>query len=456
MIGFLLNLRSYGGLILKKFAAVSLGCAKNLVDSEIMLGQLTGDGWEYTPDFAEAELILVNTCGFIESAKRESVEVILEMAGYKQSGVGRCRILAVAGCLVQRYAADLMKDLPEVDVWVGLGEIDTVAAKLNSTSRRAAPSGKAPFLNEANLPRFQATLRHTAYVKIAEGCNHCCSYCAIPVIKGCFRSRSQESIVREIRELVAAGVKEVNLIAQDISMYGRDLTPRTDLPGLLRVIISQAKPEWIRLLYAHPSGIDRPLLQLMAEEPSVCKYLDLPMQHINARILKLMNRPDSPEDYKDKLSLVREILPQAAVRTTFITGFPTETEAEFAELLEFVKIARFDYMGVFGYSREEDTAAYNLKPQIKPAVKEERRNRLLAVQQEVSTQLLSAWAGRESLVLVDKLLPDGRAVGRTAEFAPDVDGVVYIEAFPVIPGEFVKCRITGNDAYNLFAKVVPT
>jgi ribosomal protein S12 methylthiotransferase len=440
---------------LKKFAAISLGCAKNLVDLEIMLGQLTGDGWEYTPDLAAAELILVNTCGFIESAKREAVEVILEMAGYKQPGTGQCRILAVAGCLVQRYAADLMKDLPEVDVWIGLGEIDAVIAKLNSVSRQTAPSQKAPFLNEVNLPRFQATLRHTAYVKIAEGCDHCCSYCAIPVIKGHFRSRGQESILREVRELVAAGVREINLIAQDITMYGRDLTPRTDLVTLLRAIITQAKPEWIRLLYAYPAGIDRPLLQLMADEPSVCKYLDLPMQHINARILKLMNRPDSPEAYREKLRLVREILPQAAVRTTLITGFPTETEAEFAELLEFVKAARFDHVGVFGYSREEDTPAYNLKPQIQPAVKQERRNRLLAAQQEISAQLLAARVGRESLVLVDKLLPEGRAVGRSPELAPDVDGVVYIEAFSGVPGEFVKCRITGNDAYNLFAKVAP-
>jgi ribosomal protein S12 methylthiotransferase len=440
---------------LKKFAAISLGCAKNLVDLEIMLGQLTGNGWEYTPDLAAAELILVNTCGFIESAKRESVETVLEMAGYKQSGVGQCRILAVAGCLVQRYAADLMKDLPEVDIWIGLGEIDQVIAKLDSVSCQAAPSDKAPFLNEGNLPRFQATLRHTAYVKIAEGCDHCCSYCAIPVIKGHFRSRGQQSIVREVRELVAAGVREINLIAQDITMYGRDLTPRTDLVTLLQALITQAKPEWIRLLYAYPAGIDLPLLQLMAEEPSICNYMDLPMQHINSRILKLMNRPESPEVYKEKLRLIREMVPQVAVRTTFITGFPTETEAEFAELLEFAKTARLDHVGVFEYSREEDTAAYDLKPQIKPEVKAERRNRLLAAQQEISAQLLSAQVGRELLILVDKLLPDGRAVGRAPKFAPDVDGVVYIEAFSGVPGDFVKCRITGNDAYNLFAKVAP-
>jgi ribosomal protein S12 methylthiotransferase len=437
---------------LKKFAAVSLGCAKNLVDSEIMLGQLTQNGWDYTPDFAEAELILVNTCGFIESAKQESVEAILEMAEYKKSGVGQCRWLAVAGCLVQRYATDLMKDLPEVDVWIGLGEIDTVIAKLNSASRQAAPSGKAPFLNESNLPRFQATFGHTAYVKIAEGCNHCCSFCAIPLIKGHFRSRSPESIVREIRELADRGVKEINLIAQDITMYGWDLTPRTNLTTLLEAIIAQAKPEWIRLLYAYPSGIDQSLLQLMANEPSICKYLDLPMQHINSRLLKLMNRPDSPDVYKNKLMLIREILPQVAVRTTFITGFPSETEAEFAEVLEFVKTARFNHVGVFAYSREEETASYLLKPQVQAAVKEERKNRLLAAQQEISAQLLAACISRELIILVDKLLPDGRAVGRSQGLAPDVDGVVYLETFSGGAGEFVKCRITGNDSYNLFAK----
>jgi ribosomal protein S12 methylthiotransferase len=438
---------------LSKLGIVSLGCAKNLVDSEIMLGQLLQSGWELTSDYSVAELILVNTCGFIESAKTESIQQILEMAEYKKPGVGKCRHLVVAGCLVQRYAAELAQDLPEVDYWVGLGEIGEINAKINQGQPKALPVIKAPFLNESDLPRFQATLKHTAYVKIAEGCNHCCAYCAIPVIKGGFHSRSRSSIVREVKQLVASGVREINLIAQDLTMYGRDLTPSINLKALLETIIAEAKPEWIRLLYAYPSGIDRALLELIAREPSICKYIDLPLQHINARILKLMNRPDGPQQLWEKLELIRNMIPKLVLRTTLIVGFPSETEAEFKELLQFVQTARFEHLGVFNYSREEQTAAYQMQPQIKEAVKERRKNTILEAQQAISAQYLAGMVGGNELVLVDQVLENGRSVGRSQGFAPDVDGVVYLEGYRGAAGQIVRCRIIGSDAYNLSAVV---
>jgi ribosomal protein S12 methylthiotransferase len=428
-----------------------LGCAKNLVDSEIMLGQLLGAGWELTADYSVAELILVNTCAFIESAKTESIQQILEMAEYKKPGIGQCRYLVVAGCLVQRYPVQLARDLPEVDYWVGLGEIGEIVAKITQQLPRTLPVIKAPFLNESDLPRFQATLPHTAYVKIAEGCNHWCAYCAIPLIKGKFRSRSLNSIVREVQQLVAAGVKEINLIAQDLTMYGRDLTPATNLTTLLQTLITAARPEWIRLLYAYPSGIDRPLLELISKEASLCKYLDLPLQHCNARILKLMNRPETPKQVREKLTLIRSVIPQVVLRTTLIVGFPSETAAEFSQLLQFVRENRFEHLGVFCYSREEQTAAYEIQPQIRAAIKERRKRRVLETQQVISSQYLAKQVGNTELVLVDRILADGRAVGRGQGFAPDVDGVVYLEGYQGEPGVLVRCRIIGSDAYNLTA-----
>jgi ribosomal protein S12 methylthiotransferase len=438
---------------LKKLGVVSLGCAKNLVDTEIMLGQLLREGWELTTDYSTAELILVNTCGFIQNAKTESIEQILAMAEYKKPGVGNCHYLAVAGCLVQRYAAELAAGFPEVDYWIGLGEIGEINAKIAESQLKKLPELKAPFLNESDLPRFSATLKHTAYLKIAEGCDHRCSYCAIPVIKGGFRSRSPEAIVREAKRMVRSGVREINLIAQDLTMYGRDLAPRTNLRTLLEELIATARPQWIRLLYAYPSGIDQALLELIAREPSLCKYLDLPLQHINARLLKLMNRPDSPERLREKLGMIREIVPGIVLRTTLIVGFPSETTAEFAELLQFVRTARFEHLGVFSYSREEQTAAYAMRPQVTTAIKEKRRHMLLQAQQAISAAWLAKRIGRSEAVLVDHLLAGGRAVGRSQALAPDIDGVIYLEGYRGAPGEIVQCRVTGSDQYNLFATV---
>jgi ribosomal protein S12 methylthiotransferase len=440
---------------MSKIAVTSLGCAKNLVDTEIMLGQLTEAGWEVTSNFQEAELILVNTCGFIGPAKQESIDEIIRMAEYKKPNQGSCRKLVVAGCLVQRYAAELIKELPEVDVWLGLGEIGKIVSLINERKPQEGPDLSAvPFLNQASLTRWQATLSHTTFIKVAEGCSHNCAYCAIPLIKGKFRSVNPEAIISEVKRMVEHGVKEFNLIAQDLTVYGKDLEPGTNLESLLERLIKEAKPPWIRLLYSYPSGINPGLLKLIANEPSICNYLDLPLQHINARILKLMNRRENPEQLRKKLALIRELVPDITLRTSFIVGFPSESEAEFWELADFVGEGIFQHAGVFVYSREEGTKAFDMRPQLSEKVKEERREILLERQGKVSAQYLAGQIGKEVLVLIDKILPDGRAIGRSTAFAPEVDGVIYIEKTKRQAGEFVTVRITGSDVYNLTAKAI--
>lgn len=436
-----------------KIAVSSLGCAKNLVDTEIMLGQLTKAGWEVTSDFQKADLILVNTCGFIGPAKEESIDEILKMAEYKNPNQGNCRKLVVTGCLVQRYAADLIKELPEVDLWLGLGQIGDIAKLVQISGGSKEPDlTTAPFLNQENLPRWQATLKHTTFIKIAEGCSHNCAYCAIPLIKGKFRSVKPDSIINEVKSMVDRGVKEFNLIAQDLTMYGRDLEPKTSLERLLERLVTEAKPDWIRLLYAYPTGIDLGLLKLIASEPSICNYLDLPLQHINPRILKMMNRNETPNRLLEKIALIKETVPDIVLRTTFIVGFPSETEAEFEELVNFVGEGLFQHAGVFAYSREEGTKSFLFRPQIGAKVKERRREILLRKQEQISERFLAGQIGKETVVLIDGILPDGRAVGRSSAFAPEVDGVIYLEGTGRQPGEFVNARITGSDVYNLTAK----
>jgi ribosomal protein S12 methylthiotransferase len=442
-----------------RIAVISLGCAKNLVDTEIMLGQIIQAGWELTRNFGEADLILVNTCGFIEDAKAESLDSIIEMAEYKKPGRGVCSKLVVTGCLVQRYAQDLAREIPEVDCWIGLDGVGSVMAEIG---KAATPKSQLnffgePFLNNENLPRYQVTFPHTTYVKIAEGCDHRCSYCAIPLIKGRFRSRNLEAIVTEVSTLVRAGVKEINLIAQDITRYGRDLNPRVNLKNLLEEIISRAKPHWLRLLYAYPTGIDAELLEFIASQPSICKYLDLPLQHINDRILKLMNRKESPEKLREILNMIRTQIPGITLRTTFLTGFPTETEPEFEEVLALVAEGLFQHVGVFAYSAEEGTGSFAYVDDVPEIVKQERKKRILETQRHISSRKLSGLRGQKAEVLIDKISPDGQVVGRTERFAPEIDGVVYVSAAEgdqsaaFQAGKFVSGMITGSDDYNLWA-----
>lgn len=438
-----------------KMAVVSLGCSKNLVDTEIMLGRLVDAQWELTLNFEEAALILVNTCGFIETAKKESIEQILEMARYKLPDVGQCQKLVVAGCLVQRYRRELGADIPEVDHWIGLQEVPQIAGIIAGEVDRAGDAAREPsFLNNQNFERYRVTLKHTAFLKIAEGCNHRCAYCAIPIIKGGFHSRNPGAILSEAVALVRTGVKELNIIAQDITMYGADLANGFNLRILLEEIISKARPDWIRLLYAYPSGITEELLQLIRSEPTICKYLDIPLQHINGRLLKLMNRPDSPEFLRDRLRLIRETVPGMTLRTTFITGFPSETDEEFAELQQFVEEGHFEHVGAFAYSREEQTVAYRLPDQISDQVKEARQQQLLNAQQGISRNFLAELVQKQEPILVDRILADGKAIGRTQALAPEVDGVVYLQGFHGQAGEFVSGIITGSDSYNLFARPV--
>lgn len=435
-----------------KVAVVSLGCAKNLVDTEIMLGQFIDNGFDLTQDFAEAELILVNTCGFIQTAKEESIHHILEMAGYKDPKQGRCSKLVVAGCLVQRYSTELALEIPEVDYWINQAEIGSVIDLMKEPDRKIPKNSDLPFLNNENLRRYQVTLPHTTYVKIAEGCNHCCSYCAIPLIKGKFRSRHMDAIINEIKGLVKSGVQEINLIAQDITMYGRDIPGHINLKDLLAQIIREANPHWIRLLYAYPTGIDDELLEFIAAQPTICKYLDIPLQHISSRILRMMNRPDSPEQVMKLLARIKSTIPGIVLRSTFIVGFPSESDHEFQELVDFISEGYFQHVGVFTYSVEEGTAAFHNKPQIKESVKQVRRNRLLEVQRPISARFLASLTGRQCEILIDKVLPDGTMVGRTPFLAPEVDGVVYCKNFSGPPGEFKQGKIIQSDEYNLWAE----
>lgn len=437
-----------------KMAVMSLGCSKNLVDTEIMLGRLVDAQWQVTPNFEEAELILVNTCGFIESAKQESIEGILEMARYKLPEVGRCKKLVVAGCLVQRYRQELGQDIPEVDHWIGLQEVAQIARIITGETVPASNSPASSFLNNQNLSRYRVTLKHTAFLKIAEGCNHRCAYCAIPIIKGGFRSRNPEAIIKEAVTFVQSGVKELNIIAQDITMYGRDLSKGLNLRTLLEEIIATAHPEWIRLLYAYPSGVTRDLLELMAAEPTICKYLDLPLQHIQGRLLKLMNRPESPEFIRERVQFIRETVPGITLRTTFITGFPSETEEEFLQLHQFVAEGHFNHVGAFAYSKEEQTPAYSFSGHLSEQVKKDRQERLLKTQREISKGFLTKFVGKQVVILVDRVLENQEAIGRTQAQAPEVDGVVHLRDYHGQAGEFIVGIVTGNDSYNLFAKPV--
>jgi ribosomal protein S12 methylthiotransferase len=442
-----------------------------------MLGQIIQGGWSLTHNFAEADLILINTCGFIGDAKTESLDTIMEMAGYKKSGQGVCSKLVVTGCLVQRYAQDLAREIPEVDCWIGLDGVGSVLEQiekaeaqkshlLDGYSKTTLDRGLIrpnffgePFLNNENLPRYQVTLPHTAYVKIAEGCDHWCSYCAIPLIKGKFRSRNTEAIVTEISTLVRAGVKEINLIAQDITRYGRDLYPQVDLKHLLREIIFRAKPDWLRLLYAYPTGIDAGLLEFIRSQPSICKYLDLPLQHINPRILKLMNRNESPEEMREALNLIRTLIPGITLRTTFITGFPTETEPEFEEVLALVAEGFFQHVGVFTYSAEEGTRSFDFGDDIPEEVKQERKRRIIEAQRQISARKLAELRGQKAVVLIDKTIAEGQSIGRTERFAPEIDGVVYLgategqQSAQARPGQFITGIITSSDDYNLWVKI---
>ncbi|MEK7284189.1 MAG: 30S ribosomal protein S12 methylthiotransferase RimO [Acidobacteriota bacterium] len=436
-----------------KVGMVSLGCPKNLVDSEVMLGTLKQGGYELTPDPAAADVIVVNTCTFIEPARRESIDTILEMAGHKKTG--RCRRLVVAGCMVQRNHDELRRALPEIDALVGLNDIERIAeaCALEAGARFEPSRERATYLYTHASPRLLATPRHTAYVKISEGCDHTCSFCAIPSFRGLQRSRSVASIVEEARALAAAGVVEINLIAQDTTDYGRDLADGTSAAGLLRALDEVEGIRWFRVLYAYPNRITPEFVAALASAGRVARYLDVPLQHADATMLKAMRRGGSAATHMKLVETLRREVPGIALRTTFIVGFPGETEEQFQTLCAFVRDAEFDHVGVFTYSVEKGTEAAGLPDDVPAGAKEERRLALMSVQERVAARRSRALVGRTLAVLVDGPPEDSDLLlcGRTEGQAPEIDGRVILTDAPgpLSPGTFVRARIEEAHPFDL-------
>jgi ribosomal protein S12 methylthiotransferase len=459
----------------KRVGVISLGCAKNLVDTEVMLGHLSDAGWEFVRDPVEADVIVVNTCSFIGPAREESVRTILEAAELKKNG--RLERLVVAGCMVQRYPDELRKEMPEVDAFVGLDELHRIVEQSEGADaappsdlpvltgpgaakpRKDAPSvpwSAATYLYDDTTPRTLATPSWTAYVKIAEGCDHTCSFCAIPSFRGSFRSRSPESVVREAQELAAGGVREINLIAQDSSHYGRDLGMKDGLAELLRQLDQVRDLRWIRVHYLYPNTITDGLIEAMASTERVVPYVDLPLQHAHPDMLRRMRRGGSAESHARLLDRMRNAIPGVTLRSTFIVGFPGETDGEFEALVDFVREQRFDHLGVFTYSHEEGTTALELDDDVPEDVKESRRERLMQVQQEIVFEANERRLGRLEEVVIEGAHPDTDhlLVGRTCRQAPDVDGQILINDGTATPGEFVQVRLTETAGYDLVGGIV--
>ncbi|MEZ4600925.1 MAG: 30S ribosomal protein S12 methylthiotransferase RimO [Syntrophotaleaceae bacterium] len=441
----------------RKVCMVSLGCAKNLVDAEVMLGYLPSERYEIVTDESQAEIIIVNTCAFISDAKEESVETILEVADQKKKG--RCRMLVVAGCLSQRHPAELAEELPEVDIFMGPGEVPRIAELIEA--REAAESslvavGRPDYLYDHNSPRVKSSPFYSSYVKIAEGCDNLCSYCVIPQLRGSLRSRSIASVEAEVRRLVANGVQEVNLIAQDLTAYGRDRTDVARLEDLLRTLVRIDGLRWLRLLYAYPDGISDELIELMATEDKICNYLDLPLQHVDDTILLRMNRRINQAGIRSLLERIRGRLPDITLRTSFIVGFPGETEQQFATLLGFVNEGHFDRVGVFRYSCEEGTPAAVMEDQVPERIKKSREQKLMKAQQRVSFRRNRSLVGRIVPVLVEGFSEETDLLlsGRSIRQAPDIDGQVYITAGQALVGTIVPLRITDSSDYDLIGEIV--
>ncbi len=439
-----------------KVGFVSLGCPKNLVDTEVMMGQLASRGHELTPRAEEADVIVVNTCSFIDPARRESVDTILEMAAHKKTG--RARRLIVAGCLVERYRDEIRANIPEVDAVIGANEIESIVAACQG--ERVEPRAE-PFLYHDLTPRVLATPRHYAYIKIAEGCNHPCAFCVIPQLRGGFRSRRPESVAAEAGRLFAAGVREVNLIGQDTTCYGEDLGIKDGLASLLGRLarIETPHPKWVRFLYAYPNKITPRLLDTMAAHAAIAPYLDVPLQHASARLLRRMKRGGSGDIFLKLLERIRRTVPGVAVRTSMIVGFPGETETDFDELCDFVREARFDHLGVFSYSDEETGASFRLDGKVDRRAIYNRRRRLMAIQRRVSRRRHRELVGREATVLVEGPSQESELVweARLATQAPDIDGVCYLSDLgegPARPGQFRRMRILEAADYDLVGALV--
>lgn len=435
----------------RKAAVVSLGCAKNLVDTENMLGLLSENGFEFTTDEHNADLLLVNTCGFIESAKEESIEAILNLADQKKTKNSK---LIVTGCLAQRYKDELMKEIPEIDAIIGTGGISqviNVVEKVFSGERINAVC-EPGYENTRLLPRILSNPGQSVYLKIAEGCNNRCAYCAIPSIRGPYRSKPMELIEQEAVQLIQNGAKEILLVAQDTTRYGFDLYQKYLLPELASKLAENPGLTWLRIMYCYPTYFTDELIQVIANEPKICNYIDLPLQHASDKILKAMHRRGSVQDIKNLIEKLRAAIPDLTLRTSFIVGFPGETEADFQELLNFMQEIKFDRVGVFKYSQEEGTPAAEMSGQIDEETKEDRYNRAMELQQKISHDLNQKKIGRTLQVLVEGELSDepGTYVGRSEGDAPEIDGLVYFKAGRKVHlGELVKVEIKSVTEYDL-------
>ncbi|MGE9842188.1 30S ribosomal protein S12 methylthiotransferase RimO [Selenomonas bovis] len=440
-----------------KAGFVSLGCSKNLVDTEMMLGILREHGIELTPEPAEADILIVNTCAFIESAKEESITTILNMAEYKESG--RCRSLIVAGCLGQRYGQELLDDMPEADAIIGTGAWNRImeAVEESLKGHRVVIAGEDKLLYDEHTPRITTTPAYTAYVKIAEGCNNRCAFCAIPYIRGAYRSRPIEDIRDEVVNLAARGVKEIILIAQDTTEYGRDLYGEPQLAKLLRTLCTVEGVHWIRTLYSYPTYFSDELIETIASEPKLVKYVDLPMQHAHDDVLRRMHRPDTQASMRALIEKLRTRIPGVTIRSTFIVGFPGETDAQYQTLRNFLEEMRLDKVGVFTYSREEGTPAYDMPNQVPEDVMQERYHDLMSLQCKISEELNHELEGRELEVLVEGRDEEQAniAVGRSYREAPDVDGQVYIEGDTDSQiGDLVRVRVLQGFTYDVVGERV--
>ncbi len=440
-----------------KVGMVSLGCPKNLVDSEVMLGMLARQGYELTPQAEQAEVIIVNTCAFIDPAKRESIETILEMAEYKKTGAARK--LVVAGCLVERYRKEILEEIPEVDFVIGTNELERVLEACGEERYERSLEGSAePYLYHELTPRVLATPSYSAYLKIAEGCDHPCSFCVIPQMRGRFRSRRFASVVREAENLARQGVGELTIVGQDTTSYGEDLGLRDGLASLLRELGKIPELVWVRFLYCYPNRLTGALIAAVAETAKAAKYIDLPLQHASARVLKLMRRGSSGEQFLRLLEKIRAAIPDVTLRTSFIVGFPGETEEDFDLLLSFVEAAQFDHLGVFLYSNQETSSSYALPSQVPSAVAARRKRRLMALQRRISRRKLRQRVGRSFPVLVEGRSEETELLfrGRLESQAPGIDGQVLINDFEGAeprPGEFRWATITAAGDYDLVSRL---
>ncbi|HWN74361.1 MAG TPA: 30S ribosomal protein S12 methylthiotransferase RimO [Candidatus Udaeobacter sp.] len=444
---------------MRKVGFVSLGCPKNLVDSEVMMGILAREGYELTPRADDAEILVVNTCSFIEPAQKESVDAILEMAEHKKFGAAKK--LIVAGCLVERYREQILQQIPEVDAVVGTGEVERIIEAVEG-DLKILPAQPPAFLYHDLTPRIVTTPKHQAYIKIAEGCDHPCTFCIIPQLRGAFRSRRFESVVREAENLAAAGAREITLIGQDTTSYGEDLGLRDGLAQLLERLAQVEDLLWVRFLYAYPNRVTQKMLETLAAHERLAKYIDMPLQHASRNVLARMKRGSHGDAFLKLLERMRATIPGVALRTSFIVGFPGETEADFQELYDFVAAAKLDWMGVFEYSDVDNAGSFPLDGKVDAETINDRRNRLMALQKKISRENLRKLKARTATALVEGPSKDNPLVweARLESMAPDIDGKLYLTDIELPDGEVaasgdvVKVEITKTDAYDLIGRVV--